>query len=361
LCCLGTRVLARLQTVYVCLNVILCLAVIIALPIATPSEYRNSAKFALGNFTNINGWPDGYAFILSFLAPLWTICSFDSSVHISEEASNAATAVPWAIVNAIAIAGVLGWAINVALAFCMGSNIDLIYNNSIGQPMAQIFFQSFGKKGTLALWAFVVIAQYMMGSSMVLAASRQSFAFARDGALPFSSWLYRMNSYTKTPVNAVWFTCALATLLCLLAFAGQQAIGAVFTLGIVSLYVAYSIPITARFLFKNDFKPGPFSLGIFSIPVAVIAVVYMIFMCIVFLFPVSPNPSVSGMNFSVVVLGGSMTLSLVYYYFPKYGGKYWFKGPVSTVDRTSQEGSYDESAKGDEKGEAKFEVVSVVR
>lgn len=37
------------------------------------------------------------------------IGSFDSSVHISEEASNAATAVPWAIVNAIGIAGVLGW------------------------------------------------------------------------------------------------------------------------------------------------------------------------------------------------------------------------------------------------------------
>ena len=35
--------------------------------------------------------------------------SFDSSVHISEEASNAAVAVPWAIVSAIGIAGVLGW------------------------------------------------------------------------------------------------------------------------------------------------------------------------------------------------------------------------------------------------------------
>jgi hypothetical protein len=46
----------------------------------------------------------------------------------------------------------------------MGSNIDLIYNNSIGQPMAQIFFQSFGKKGTLALWAFVVIAQSVLPS-----------------------------------------------------------------------------------------------------------------------------------------------------------------------------------------------------
>ena len=35
--------------------------------------------------------------------------SFDSSVHISEEASNASVAVPWAIVYAIGIAGLLGW------------------------------------------------------------------------------------------------------------------------------------------------------------------------------------------------------------------------------------------------------------
>lgn len=35
--------------------------------------------------------------------------SFDSSVHISEEAANAATAVPWAIVGAISVAGILGW------------------------------------------------------------------------------------------------------------------------------------------------------------------------------------------------------------------------------------------------------------
>ena len=85
--------------------------------------------------------------------------SFDSSVHISEEASNAATAVPWAIVYAIGIAGVLGWAINMALAFCMGTDLDAIMNSPIGQPMAEIFFNSFGQKGTLAIWAIVVIVQ----------------------------------------------------------------------------------------------------------------------------------------------------------------------------------------------------------
>jgi amino acid transporter len=44
-----------------------------------------------------------------FLLGASILASFDSSVHISEEASNAATAVPWAIVNAVAVAGVLGF------------------------------------------------------------------------------------------------------------------------------------------------------------------------------------------------------------------------------------------------------------
>jgi len=30
----------------------LCLAVIIALPVATPAEFKNSASYALGDFTN---------------------------------------------------------------------------------------------------------------------------------------------------------------------------------------------------------------------------------------------------------------------------------------------------------------------
>ncbi|GLB44640.1 putative apc amino acid permease [Lyophyllum shimeji] len=247
-CCLGTAVLARLQTVYVVINVLLCLAVIIALPAVTPAESRNTARFALWDFTNFNGWPNGYAFIVSFTAPLWTICSFDSCVHISEEASNAAIAVPWAIVLA-----------------------TLLRASWVGQSTSWT-------KATLVIWAFVVIVQFMMGSSMLLAASRQTFAFSRDSvshtvslsatllspqlyhvALPFSGWLYRMNSYTGTPVNTVILDGILALLLGLLVFAGDQAINAVFGISIVGLYIAYAIPISARLMGTNTFEPGPFS------------------------------------------------------------------------------------------------------
>ena len=85
LCCLGTRILARLQTVYVFLNVVyvqssllrsrnetltrireprLCLAVIVALPAATPKEFRNTASFALGGFSN-----GSWSILCLFLAP----------------------------------------------------------------------------------------------------------------------------------------------------------------------------------------------------------------------------------------------------------------------------------------------------
>jgi amino acid transporter len=72
-----------------------------------------------------------------------------------------------------------------------------------------------------------------------------------------------MNKYTQTPVNTVIFVAILSLLLGFLTFAGPQAINAIFSLSVVALYIAYAIPIVARFTFKNDFKPGPFNLGVF--------------------------------------------------------------------------------------------------
>ncbi|KIJ63944.1 hypothetical protein HYDPIDRAFT_91196 [Hydnomerulius pinastri MD-312] len=339
ICSLGTRVLARLQTLYVICNVLLCFIVIIALPAATPPELKNSPSYVFGNFTNVSGWPDTFAFILSLLAPLWTISGYDATIHISEEASNAAIAVPWAIVSAIGVAGVLGWAINVSLAFCMGTDLAGILNSPVGQPMAQIFLNSFGKTWTLVLWSLVVLVQYMMGSSQLLAASRQSFAFARDGALPLSRLLYRFNGYTGTPVNTVWFDALMSLLVGLLSLSGAAAINAVFSISVTAQYVAFITPIVARFAFENNFKPGPFSLGVMSLPIAAISVVFMIFMMVVLCFPSTPLPQATDMNYTSVVLGGVMTLAMIWYYFPVYGGVHWFQGPVSNMNDYQQQPS----------------------
>lgn len=137
----------------------------------------------------------------------------------------------------------------------------------------------------------------------------------------------------------MWFVAISAIALGLLVFAGPSAINAVFSIGVTALYIAYSLPILARFLGGNEFKPGPFTLGRFSGVVALIAVLWMSFMFVVFMFPATPETTVEDMNYTIVVEGGILVLSLVYFYFPKYGGVYWFKGPVPTIADASDESS----------------------
>lgn len=65
----------------------------------------------------------------------------------------------------------------------------------------------------------------------------------------------------------------------------------------------------------------------------------MIFMVVAFLFPTKPAPPAQNMNYTVIVLGGVITLSLTYYFFPVYGGRHWFIGPVETIeDRDNNRG-----------------------
>lgn len=79
----------------------------------------------------------------------------------------------------------------------------------------------------------------------------------------------------------------------------------------------------------------------------------MVFMQVVFFFPSTPDTDVQNMNYTVVVTGGVMLLSVAYYYFPKYGGVHWFRGPVANVDIQSSRQSMlsEQPDKGDNKGD----------
>jgi hypothetical protein len=60
--------------------------------------------------------------------------------------------------------------------------------------------------------------KYVTGAAQVVDASRVVFAFARDNALPGSRYWKRMNRYTQTPVNAVWFVVVVSSICGVLSF-----------------------------------------------------------------------------------------------------------------------------------------------
>ncbi|KAG6828030.1 hypothetical protein H0H92_009567 [Tricholoma furcatifolium] len=151
-------------------------------------------------------------------------------------------------------------------------------------------------------------------------------------------------TYTKTPVNTVIFDGLLSILFGCLVFVGDQAINAIFAMSIVGNFIAYAIPIAARIFGENNYKPGPFNLGAF------VRLANFIHETILNDFIVEstggndrPRPSTDArdMNYTVIVLGGILILSVMWYYFPKYGGVHWFTGPVPNITNSSEAGEVD--------------------
>lgn len=144
------------------------------------------------------------------------------------------------------------------------------------------------------MMTLLFIVQFLMGLSILVAASRQAWAFSRDGALPFSSFFRPISAkFGYIPLRTVWGCVFAAMILGLLTLIAPAAAQAVFSLAVAGNNLAWLIPILARVVWgQAKFKPGPFHTGKMSIPIAWTAIVFLVFGIILAMFPVGgPNPT----------------------------------------------------------------------
>ncbi|KAF2241143.1 gaba permease [Trematosphaeria pertusa] len=325
-----SKAMAKLQTAFVIANFILIFATIIALPVGRASQ-RNDGEFIFGTTGNLTTWPIGWAWFLSWLSPIWTIGGFDSCVHMSEEASNATKAVPYGILMSIGSCWLFGFIICIVIAACISPDIESVLGSPFGQPMAQIYFDALGKKGALALMSLLFIVQFLMGLSILVAVSRQSWAFSRDGALPFSKFFRKVNARLFIPVRAVWGCVFVALILGLLCLIAPAAAAALFSLAVAGNNVAWGTPILCRLVWgQKKFKPGPVYTGDkLSRPIGWLAIVFLCFGIMLAMFPAGgPDPTPETMNYTVVVNSAVWGGALLYYFID---ARKWFTGPKITL------------------------------
>ena len=188
-----------------------------------------------------------------------------------------------------------GLIINIVLAATINPDVSTVLESKYGQPMAQIYFDAIGKHGTLGLMSLLFIVQFLMGLSILVAASRQAWAFSRDGALPFSSFFRPISQrFGYIPLRTIWGCVLLAAILGLLSLIAPAAAQALFSLAVAGNNLAWGVPIFARVVWgQQKFKPGPFYTGDrFSIPIAWSAIVFLVFGILLSMFPVGgPNPT----------------------------------------------------------------------
>ena len=221
----------------------------------------------LVTFTNYSGdagggvWPQSnsllYLFLLGLLLPIYTITGYDASAHTSEETVSASRNVPRAMVRSVVWSGVFGWLFLAAFVLAIP---DM---NAAAAQGWNVFFwtmdQVVPSSLKIILYLIILVAQYLCGLATVTSASRMIFAFSRDGGLPFSEVLRKVNPTYRTPVAAIWAGAALAVLFTVYT----PIYSTIVSVTVIFLYISYGVPIALGLLaYKKSWtKMGPWDLG----------------------------------------------------------------------------------------------------
>lgn len=339
-CCCTTKNTALLQSISIYVNVFLIILFFIAVPIGALKNGFNDGAFIFGKFENVRDWSMGWSFMLSWTPAIWTIGAFDSCLHMSEECKNPQRKVPIGIIGSIVVCWVVGWFICIVCAAVIkDGDVMRVLATDTGSAMAQLIYDALGRKWAIALVSLICVANLLMGISLLIALSRQIFAFARDNGLPFFySYVKVVHPKFKIPIRAAVFAGVFSLILGLMILVNATAASALFSLGLAGNLMAWGVPLVLILLplGKLRFVPGPFWFGnTLSTIINYITVLWECYVIVMAMFPDSNHPDSKSMNYSCVIAGGVWSLSLVYYFV--YGYRH-YRGPVSNLDEKTLDG-----------------------
>ncbi len=315
-------------------------ATVILVLIIVPKTHQ-SANFVFTERINNSGFSSGFYWFLvlplGFLLTQYTITGFDASAHLSEETQGAAEGAAKGIWRSIFYSAIGGYVLLLSFLFAV-QDVEGV-NKGFG-AVDVIFGQALP-----TFWHFLVLmistaGQLFCTTACLTSASRMTFAFSRDGAIPGSTWLAKVNQRTKIPANAVIFVAVVGVAITLPALKSvggvPVAFYAVVSVAVIGLYLAFLIPIYLRWRLGDGFEPGSWTNGPKYRWMNVIAAAEIVVISVYFILPFSPagvpfskDFTWSSVNYAPVLTVGTLVILGIWWH---ASAKHWFTGPKHTID-----------------------------
>ncbi|KAH6650410.1 amino acid/polyamine transporter I [Chaetomium tenue] len=320
---LPTRWLTRLTSGYVVFHMSILVGASVCLLVQTKDKH--SITYAFTDFQPTSGWtPPAFAMLFGCLSPAWTMTNADSTARIAEEAKDPGRVIPRAIAHASTVTYIIGLAFNLILVICMGDPLTLITSPS-GQPVAQLFYNALGRAPAVFFTLAGFAVMNLVAIPGLQGGSRTIYAFARDDLVPLSRVWRRISPRSQTPVAAVWLYAGLGVAVNLLGLVSHTAISAVFNVCTVALNLSYMLPIICKMVYGR-FERGPWHLGRWGFVVNLVAVVWNVFMSVVFFLPTNMPVTSENMNYASVVFVSVLLFSGGFWY---THGRHYYTGPAT--------------------------------
>lgn len=197
-----------------------------------------------------------------------------------EEVREPATQVPKAMVATVALNTICGLVFLIPLVFVLPNQADLAALAS-GQPVPVIIKSAVGSSGgTIGLLVPLLVLGLICGIGCTTAASRATWAFSRDGAIPGYKLWRTVNTKLDVPLNAMMLSMVIQIILGVIYFGAAAAFNAFSGVGVICLTLSYAAPILVSLLTgRKQVKTGEFHLGVLGTFCNVVALGMFYSMC----------------------------------------------------------------------------------
>jgi amino acid transporter len=225
----------------------------------------------------LSGGSSGAAFLAAMAVGGWVFIGFDACVATAEETRNAARHVPRAVWIALLSVGSLVILNAFATTLAHPDPATVVAGEDL-DPVTTAVVTSFGSWSTKPFAAVVLIGFLACGMAAQGLTARSIYSIARDGALPASGFLRKVDG-RQTPSGALIVTTVIACLGLLLGL-NSAAIGSLITFGTAGVYVAFLLVALAALVarLRGTWKPaGGVRLGRAGVVLNAAAVAWLVF------------------------------------------------------------------------------------
>ncbi|KAI1389019.1 amino acid transporter [Hypoxylon trugodes] len=276
---------------------------------------RHSPNYTLGHYdTSLSGW-NGFSFWIGILPSAYTFSALGMISSMAEECGDPTIKLPNAISLCVPVGGIAGLFFIIPICATLPDLTDIL-DAPVGQALPYIFGRVMGTPGGgLALTVLVLVITLFCSISITVAASRCTWAFARDNAIPLAHIWSKIDKRHGTPILALALTTLIEMLLGLINLGSSSAFLAFVSVGVISLAVSYGIPIViSLFHTRKEVNSARWTMGKYlGLIVNLLAVAWIAFEVVLFSMPTALPVTEASMNYAIVVFLGFMMLSAIWY------------------------------------------------
>ncbi|KDQ07546.1 hypothetical protein BOTBODRAFT_59943 [Botryobasidium botryosum FD-172 SS1] len=326
----GVRLLPRLNRLgfYCSIGGLVVVCIVL---LATASPNFQPGHFVFGGFINNTGWSDGVAWMLGLLQATFALTGYDACAHMVEEIPDPGRHAPRAMVLTVFVGVVTSFIFLVIFLFS-AADFDAALASPAG-PLLEIFHQATGNKGGAFCLIIIPLICAAFGTQAVLtASSRIVYAFARDGGLPFSGTLSKVDKKLQVPIPALLFCVGWTLAFGAISLGSTTAFNAVLSSSVIALNVSYAMPIAVLLyhgrsrLPRGSYYQGPI-LGYVS---NIFALIFVAVTSVFFFFPPALPVNPTTMNYTSVVFAIVGLISGVTWFTQ---GRKHYRGPLKVHDK----------------------------